>query len=54
MNRATEHARESGALRLDLLTAKDNFPGQALYEKLGYERSNEGFYSYSLELPPGT
>ena len=50
MNRATEHAREVGASRLDLLTGKDNTVGQSLYEKLGYERSNEGFYSYSLEL----
>jgi ribosomal protein S18 acetylase RimI-like enzyme len=50
MNRATDYARETGAMRLDLLTAKDNTPGQALYEKLGYRLSNEGFYAYSLEL----
>ena len=50
MNRATDHARQTGARRLDLLTAKDNLPGQRLYEKLGYERSNENFYSYSLEV----
>ena len=50
MNRATQHARETGAKRLDLLTAKDNLAGQSLYEKLGYERANEGFYAYSLEL----
>lgn len=49
MNRATEYARQQGAARLDLLTAKDNFPGQHLYEKLGYKRANEGFYAYSLD-----
>ena len=50
MQRATEHARETGVSRLDLLTAKDNYPGRALYEKLGYHRTNEDFYAYSLEL----
>ena len=48
MNRATALAKEMGAARLDLLTAKDNIPGQTLYEKLGYEKTNEGFYAYSL------
>jgi ribosomal protein S18 acetylase RimI-like enzyme len=38
-----------GVLRLDLETAIDNFPAQALYEKLGYQRDNEFFkYSYTL------
>ncbi len=50
MNRATQLAKETGATRLDLLTAKDNIPGQALYEKLGYVRANGGFYAYSLEV----
>jgi ribosomal protein S18 acetylase RimI-like enzyme len=50
MRRATDYARECGAERLDLLTAKDNFSGQALYEKLGYQRTNEDFFAYSLEL----
>lgn len=50
MRRATDYARETGAARLDLLTAKDNTPGQSLYEKLGYRRTNEDFYAYSLEL----
>ena len=48
MNRATKYARESGAGRLDLLTAKDNLAGQHLYEKLGYQKANEGFFAYSL------
>ena len=52
MNRATRYAQETGATRLDLLTAVDNIPGQALYEKLGYVRANEGFYAYSLHLSP--
>ncbi len=48
MNRATEYAKEQGAGRLDLLTAKDNHPGQHLYEKLGYVKVNEEFFGYSL------
>jgi len=48
MNRATDYARESGAARLDLLTAKDNIPGQQLYEQLGYQKTLEDFYAYSL------
>ena len=50
MRRATDYARQTGAARLDLLTAKDNTAGQSLYEKLGYHRTNEDFYAYSLEL----
>ena len=50
MNRASEYADEQGAARLDLLTGKDNYPGQHLYEKLGYKKVNEGFYAYSLDL----
>jgi len=52
LNRATTLAKEMGAARLDLLTAKDNLPGQTLYEKLGYVRTNEGFYAYSLAVSP--
>lgn len=48
MNAATEYARVNGAGRLDLLTESNNFPGQHLYEKLGYERVNEEFFAYSL------
>ena len=48
MEQATQYARESGASRLDLLTAKDNFSGQALYESLGYVKTNQDFFAYSL------
>ena len=50
MNRATEHAKEHGASRIDLMTAFSNKPGQYLYEKLGYKRVLEDFYSYSLQV----
>jgi ribosomal protein S18 acetylase RimI-like enzyme len=50
MNRASEFARESGAMRVDLLTGHSNKIGQHLYEKLGYEVANEGFHAYSLYL----
>ena len=49
MEQATLYARESGASRLDLLTAKDNFQGQALYESMGYVKTNEDFFAYSLD-----
>ena len=48
MNRARDYAIESGAQRLDLLTAKTNAAGQALYESLGYKKTNQDFYAYSL------
>ena len=51
-----EHARrfglESGAVRLELSTAIDNEPAQALYESLGWVRDTE-FYSYELALLQG-
>ena len=50
MNRATDYARETGAARLDLLTHETNWPGQALYESLGYHRANSDFYAYSLDV----
>ena len=50
MDRATQYARETGAGRLDLLTDKTNYPGQALYEKLGYEKTLENFIAYSLKV----
>lgn len=50
MDRATQYARDSGVVRLDLLTDKTNFPGQALYEKLGYEKTLEDFFAYSLRV----
>ncbi len=50
MSRATQYARETGVGRIDLLTGKTNFSGQALYEKLGYEKTLEDYFSYSLKL----
>jgi len=50
MDKATEYARKNDVVRIDLLTAKDNFPGQALYEKLGYEKTLEDFFAYSLKV----
>ncbi len=50
MNRAAEHAKEQGASRIDLMTAFSNKPGQHLYEKLGYRRVLEDFYTYSLQV----
>ena len=50
MERVRELATETGARRIDLLTAFDNHAGQHLYEKLGYKKSNEGFQAYSLSL----
>ncbi|MEM6544475.1 MAG: GNAT family N-acetyltransferase [Pseudomonadota bacterium] len=48
MNRAALYAKEQGAARVDLLTAHSNLVGQRLYESLGYEKTNEDFYAYSL------
>ena len=50
MNRATEWARENGVARLDLSTAHSNLAGQHLYEKLGYKKVDEDFFSYSLAV----
>jgi ribosomal protein S18 acetylase RimI-like enzyme len=50
MNAATAWAKEQGAARLDLLTEDNNLAGQHLYEKLGYKRTNEQFYAYSLQV----
>ncbi len=50
MNKAKEWAKQNGAERLDLLTARTNHIGQHLYEKLGYKKVLEDFHAYSLEL----
>jgi len=50
MNRAAEYAKKHGAKRIDLMTAFDNKPGQHLYEKLGYEKVDEDFFNYSLNV----
>ena len=49
MNAASEWAKAQGAARLDLETARDNAPGQALYKDLGYEL-DEVFLKLSLDL----
>lgn len=49
LEKARLFARESGAHRLELSTAKDNLSAQALYESLGYVR-DEDFYFYELLL----
>lgn len=50
MNTATRWAKQNGAARIDLLTAKTNTAGQYLYEKLGYEKVLEDFHAYSLDI----
>jgi GNAT superfamily N-acetyltransferase len=47
---ARGHAVESGAKRLTLETMEDNERAWALYEKLGYVRSDPSARFYSLEL----
>ena len=49
MNAASEWAKTQGAARLDLETARDNVPGQALYKDLGY-KLDEVFLKFSLNL----
>ncbi|MEZ5892267.1 MAG: GNAT family N-acetyltransferase [Parvularculaceae bacterium] len=47
MNRARDHAMETGAAWLKLETALTNKPAQALYESLGWVRDDD-FYVYYL------
>ena len=49
MNAASDWAKAQGAARLDLETARDNYPGQALYRGLEYEL-DEVFLKFSLDL----
>ena len=50
INASFNLAREVGAIRVDLGTAKDNFNAQRLYEKIGFVRDNEFFaYSFAIE-----
>ena len=44
---ADEHAKKAGVVRMELATAVDNYPAQALYESLGWQRDQD-FYHYSL------
>lgn len=50
MEAARLHAIETGALRLELETANDNHAAQALYESLGYVRSDGGCRHYALAI----
>ncbi|WP_346429389.1 GNAT family N-acetyltransferase [Shewanella corallii] len=50
MNAARVYAEGAGARRMDLSTQNTNLPGQHLYEKQGYKRVLEDFYTYSLYL----
>ncbi|MEO0397822.1 MAG: GNAT family N-acetyltransferase [Pseudomonadota bacterium] len=49
MARAQDFARGAGGAWLKLETAVTNAPGQALYEKIGWERDND-FYTYHYDL----
>lgn len=52
MLRARSFAIESGAKGLFLETAHDNYPGQGLYESLGYQRNSEYYYFLDLQDVP--
>lgn len=47
MLNAVDVAKELGAGRMELQTAKDNAPAQKLYEGLGWVRDND-FYVYAI------
>jgi ribosomal protein S18 acetylase RimI-like enzyme len=49
MEKARLHAKQTGAVRLDLSTAHDNQRAQVLYESLGYQLDQTYRY-YSLEI----
>ena len=49
MERATQHAHETGADSIILETAADNHAAQRLYERLGYKR-DDVFFRYALLL----
>ena len=44
---AREHAESTGAKGLELMTARDNYAAQALYESMGWQR-DEVFLPYTL------
>jgi ribosomal protein S18 acetylase RimI-like enzyme len=46
---AQSHAKQAGAVRLELATARTNVQAQALYEALGWVRDEE-FHRYSLTV----
>lgn len=47
MQEALNHAKRTGALRIDLATQVSNTLAQNIYESMGYIK-NESFYHYSL------
>jgi ribosomal protein S18 acetylase RimI-like enzyme len=49
IERVEQFAKEKGAIRVDLSTAKDNVNAQALYEKMGFKQGTN-FFSYSLKI----
>ncbi len=49
MEAAARYARATGAVGLELATARTNEPAQRLYESLGWRR-DEVFYQYGLDL----
>ncbi|GAA4114715.1 GNAT family N-acetyltransferase [Aquimarina addita] len=49
INKTFELAKEEGAVRVDLGTAKDNYAAQRLYKKIGFIKDEE-FYGYSYHI----
>lgn len=49
INSAIRLAENTGSIRVDLATAKDNFSAQALYEKMGFVKDSE-YFSYSVAV----
>ena len=49
LEEARQHARKTGARRIELATHRDNRGAQRLYESLGYKR-DEDFYYYGLTV----
>ena len=50
MDAATDAARATGAVRVELTTARTNVAAQRLYESLGWVR-DEQFFTYNLAIP---
>lgn len=46
---AHDYAKRTGAARMELSTAKNNLPAQALYESLDWQKDNQ-FFTYSLRV----
>lgn len=49
INRVLKLAKETGSIRVDLSTAKDNFSVQSVYEKIGFTKDND-YFSYTLPV----